>query len=105
MIEMGEFGADAAEIVPDARQDRLDFLGRFFREGGDQVGAADFLLAQHRADQTGDPAEQVGGLDRIEISRGAQHDDGQGADRGLAERFCGPADAGPGAKQQAVHRG
>ena len=48
VIEMGEFGADAAEIVPDAGQNGLDLLGRFFRERGGQIGAADPLLAQLR---------------------------------------------------------
>ena len=48
VIEMGELGADAAEIVPDAGQDGLDLLGRFFREGGRQIGAADPVLAQQR---------------------------------------------------------
>jgi len=31
MIEMREFGADATEIIPDARENGLDFLRRFFR--------------------------------------------------------------------------
>ncbi len=46
MVEMREFGADAAEIVPDACQNGLDLLGRFFRKGGGQIGAADPLFAQ-----------------------------------------------------------
>ena len=53
VIEMGELGADAAEIVPDAGEDGLDLLRRFFREGGGQIGAADPVLAQHRSDQRG----------------------------------------------------
>ena len=59
VIDMGELGADAAEIVPDAGQDRLDLLGRFFREGGRQVSAADALLAQQRADRAGDAGEKI----------------------------------------------
>ena len=46
MIEMGEFGADPAEIVPDAGENGLDFIRRLLREGGGQVGAADPLFAQ-----------------------------------------------------------
>ena len=45
VVEMGEFGADAAEIVPDAGQDFLNLLGRFFREGGGEIVAADFVLS------------------------------------------------------------
>ena len=84
VIEMGELGADAAEIVPDAGENGRRSPRRFLRKGGGQIGAADPLLAQHRSDQAGDAAEQVGGLDRIEITRGAQQSDRQCADRGFA---------------------
>ena len=77
MVEMGELGADAAEIVPDAGQDRLDLLRRFFREGGLQIFAADAVLAQPAADELRDAAEKIGGLDRVEIARGAQQPDRQ----------------------------
>ena len=40
-VEMGEFGAHAAEIVPDAAQDRVDLGGGFFRESGGKIVAAD----------------------------------------------------------------
>jgi hypothetical protein len=33
-IDMGEFGRDASEIVPDAVEDRLDLGRRFLRKGG-----------------------------------------------------------------------
>ena len=49
-VEMGELGADAAEIVPDAAQDRLDLGGRLLRKCGDEIGAADAVLRQPRAD-------------------------------------------------------
>ena len=39
-VEMGEFGAHAAEIVPDAAQDRFDLGGGFFRKGGRELCAA-----------------------------------------------------------------
>jgi hypothetical protein len=51
VIEMGELGANAAEIVPDACQDPLDLLRRFLGEGGLQVFAADAVLAQAAADE------------------------------------------------------
>ncbi len=46
VIEMGEFGADAAEIVPDAGQNGLDLLGRFFGKGRREILAPDAVLAQ-----------------------------------------------------------
>src|SRR5882757_5875155 len=46
MVEMREFGADAAEVVPYAGKDGFDLLGRFFRKGGGKIGAADLVLAQ-----------------------------------------------------------
>src|SRR5450631_567673 len=53
---------------------------------------------------TEDPAEQVRGLDRIEIACGTQHSDRQRAHRGLAERLGRVADAGLGAKQEGMHQ-
>src|SRR5258708_39814577 len=93
MIEMGELSPDAAEIIPDARKSGLDLRRRFFRERCGQVSAADPLLAQHRSDETGDPAEQIGGLDRIEITGGAQQSARQGPDPGPRERPWRAADS------------
>ena len=104
VIEMGELGADAAEIVPDARENGFDLLRRFFRESGAQIGAADLLFAQRRTDPTGDAAEHVGGFDRIEIAGGAQHADGQAADCGFAERFGRIAHTGFRSGEQRMHR-
>jgi hypothetical protein len=50
VIEMGELGADAAEIVPDPGQDGFDFFRRLLREGGLQILAPDAVLAQPPAD-------------------------------------------------------
>jgi len=72
VVEMGELGADAAEIVPDAGEDGFDLLGRFFREGGLEILAADPVLAQPAADEARDAAEENRGLVRIKIARGAQ---------------------------------
>ncbi|MFK4508282.1 hypothetical protein ABIF81_003460 [Bradyrhizobium daqingense] len=88
VIDMGELGADAAEIVPDAHQDAFDLVRRLLRKGGGEIGAADAVLAQARSDQLYRPREKVRCLDRIEIARGAQHADGGGADQAAAHRFC-----------------
>ena len=74
VIEMGEFGADAAEIVPDAGQNGLDLLAAIF-----PGNAAVRLARPIRCSRSVGPirrviaAEQIGGLDRIEIAGGAQH--------------------------------
>ena len=104
MVEMGELGADAAEIVPDAAKDFLDFLGRFFRKGGFQVFAADAVFAQPRTDEPQGAAEPVRNLHRVEQAGGAQHADRQRADRGIAERLGRVAEAEFGAKDQMAHR-
>ena len=40
-IDMGEFGGDAAEIVPDRLQDLLDLGCGLFRKCSREIGAAD----------------------------------------------------------------
>ena len=45
VVEMREFRADAAEIVPHAGKNGLDFFRRFFRKGSGEIGAADLVLA------------------------------------------------------------
>ena len=55
-------------------------------------------------DRAGDPAEQVGGLDRIEIAGGTQYSDRQRTHRGLAQRLGRVAKSGPGAKRQTLHQ-
>src|SRR3954468_24417040 len=57
VIEMGEFGADPAEVIPDTGKDGFDFLRRFFGKCGGQVGAANPLLAHQWSDQPGNTAE------------------------------------------------
>src|SRR6185295_3443462 len=71
VIEMGEFGADAAEIVPDARQNGFDFFRRLLGKSGLQIFAPDAVLAQPPANEAGGAAEEIGGLVRIEKARGA----------------------------------
>src|SRR5438270_7223796 len=104
VIEMGEFGADAAEIVPDAGEDGLDLLGRFFRERRGQVGAANFVFPHSPAHGARDAAEQVCGLDRVEIAGGAQQSGGKRADRRVGERFCSVAKGGFAAEEGAAPR-
>ena len=91
VIEMGELGADAAEIVPDAGQNGFDLFRRFLREGSLQVLAPDAVLAQSSSDEAGDAAEEIGCFVRIEIARGAQQRDRQRADGGFRHRLCGIA--------------
>src|ERR1700735_1593289 len=62
VIEMGEFGAQTPEIVPDTLQDRLDLVRRFFGESCHQIGATDPMFTGEWAEQARDVAEKVGGL-------------------------------------------
>jgi hypothetical protein len=87
MIEMGELGADAAEIVPHAGKDGLDLFRRFLGEGGREVFAPDAVLAQPPPDEAGAAAEEVCGLVRIEIARGAEQRDRQRADGSFRGRL------------------
>ena len=103
VIDMRKLGSAPAEIFPDPTQDRLDLLGRFFRECRGKIRASDSLLAQRRADQARDPPEQVGCFVRIEIARGPQQADRERADRGFAERFEGVAKPGLGTRQERRH--
>ena len=97
VVEMGELGADTAEIVPHAGENRFDLLGRFLREGGLQILAADAVLAQPPANELRGAAEKIGGLERVEITRGTQEPDRRRAHRGLSQRLGGVAKARLGA--------
>src|SRR6516164_8722604 len=101
---MREFGADTTEIVPDARENGLDLCRRFLRKCGSQIGATDLLLPHYGPNQAGDPAEQVGRLDRIGIAGDTQYSDRQRTHRGLAQPLGQVAKSGPGAKQQTLHQ-
>src|SRR3984957_16407033 len=104
MIEMGEFGAIAAEIVPDAGKNGRDLRGRFFRKGGRQIGTGGLVFACKGTEQSCKATEQIGGLDRIEIANAAQQSDRQRAQRCVAERLGRVANAGPGAEQEPAHQ-
>ena len=49
-VDVREFGGDAAEIVPDAAQDRFDLFRRFFREGGGELVAREARLLEARTE-------------------------------------------------------
>ena len=53
-VDMREFGGDAAEIVPDAGEDRFDLAGGFFRKGGGKLLAADAVLLEPRTERAHD---------------------------------------------------
>lgn len=50
VVDMRELRANAAQIFPHTHQDRIDFGGRFFREGRGQIGSANLVFGQPRAD-------------------------------------------------------
>src|SRR6202011_5880216 len=72
VIEMRDLGADAAEIVPHAAQDRFDLGVALVREGRTQIVAADPVLAQPRPDSAHERAAEVADGDAI-----AAVDDGE----------------------------
>ena len=87
VIEMGEFGAMRPRLSQTPARMVSISSGDFSGKAAVRLARPIFCSRSHRADQPGDPAEQVGGLDRIEIAGGAQQSDRQRADRGFAERL------------------
>jgi hypothetical protein len=90
---MDEFGYDAADIVPYAAQDGVNFGGRFFREGGCQIGAADPIFRQERADATHERAGEICQdiwIDKVQQVEQANRDY---ADDGIAGAFRAAAQA------------
>src|SRR5438445_308130 len=69
-----------------------------------RIGASHLLFAHRRSDQAGDTAEQICGLVRIEIARGAQHCDGKRANGAFSNGFDRIANMGLRAKQQRMHQ-
>ena len=59
-VDVSEFGRYASEIVPDTVQDGFDFSGGFFRKGGGEIGAADAMLLEPRAEPAHEAAGEVG---------------------------------------------
>ena len=85
-VDMGELGADAAEVVPDAAQDRLDLGGRLLRKCRGEIGAADAMLRQPRADGAQHRAADIRHDVRVEQPDRAQRMHGEKAERRIAER-------------------
>ena len=52
-VDMRELGGDAAEIVPDAGEDRFDLVRRFLRKGRDKLLARQLVLLEARAERAG----------------------------------------------------
>ena len=59
-LDLGELDRIAAEIVPHPGQDLLDLRRRLVREGGHQIGAADAMLGEPRAELAHEGAPEVG---------------------------------------------
>ena len=93
-VEMGEFDADAAEIVPDAAENGLDLCVGFFRKGHAQIFLPDPVLAQFRPDL----AHQVAGEIRHAVRIGPA-DRLQQADRERAKHRVAQAVRNPDAHQ------
>ena len=74
-VDVGEFGGDTAEIVPDAEQDRFDLGGGFFRKSGGEVGAADPVLLEPRTERAHDAPGEVGHALAVGRANDAQHPD------------------------------
>ncbi len=72
---MGELRRDAAEIVPDAAQDGFDLGRGFLRKGGGEIGAADPVLLEPRADRAHEAAGDVCHALAVGRANDAQHAD------------------------------
>src|SRR5262245_29116096 len=83
-VDMGEFGRHASEIVPHPVEDGLDLGFGLFGEGGGEIGAAEAMLLEPRAEPAHDAAGEVG---HVRAAGGA--DQAQRADRELPERRVG----------------
>src|SRR3569623_72243 len=75
MIEMGELGADAAEIIPHTGENFIDLRRRLFREGGDEIGMRDAMFGPPRPDGARDLREEVTGLLGVETSGNVEQAD------------------------------
>src|SRR5258708_22768948 len=89
---MGELGSNAAEIVPNAAQDRFDFGRRFFRKGGREVGTADLVLLESRTKHAHEAAGEVGHVLAVGCADGPQHPHRQPTERAIDTRLDMPAD-------------
>ena len=90
---MGDLHADAAEIVPGAGENAVDFARRFFGKGGGEIGAGDLVLVQpgaklaHHVSADGAHLVGIGALQKAQDA----HD--HGADHGIAGALESAAEA------------
>ena len=90
-VEVGEFGAYAAEIVPARAEDCFDLGGGLFREGRFEVFARDALFRQQRADFAHDPAGEIGRSVGIGAAQALEQADRQRAGNRVAGALCAAA--------------
>ena len=88
VIEMGDLGADTAEIVPHAAQDFLDLGVGLFRKGSAQIGAADAMLRQPRPDGAHDRAADIADPDPVAAMRQREKHRRHTAGGDIGERLC-----------------
>ncbi len=81
LVEMRELDGDAAEIVPDAGEDRLDLGVGFVRECSVQIVAADAMLVAQRADLAHQRAGHIRRAPAVHPLGRMQRSDGGRADR------------------------
>jgi hypothetical protein len=79
-VEVHELGSHAAEIVPCAGEDVLDFGVGFFRECGAQIVATDTVFRQQRSHLAHDRAGEICCAPAIRMLDRAQQRDGNRAD-------------------------
>src|SRR5262249_57600433 len=89
---MSELGRDAAEIVPNAAQDRFDLGGGFFRKGGGEIGTAELVLLETRTKRAHEAAGEVGHVFAVGCADGPQHPHRQPTERAVDARLEMPAD-------------
>ena len=80
-VDMGEFGGDPAEIVPDRLQDVLDLGCGLFRKCRREIGAADPVLLEPRAEPAHEAAGEVGHAGAAGGADRPQHAHGQATER------------------------
>jgi hypothetical protein len=90
---MSEFRCNAPEIVPSATQYFFDLVCWFIRKGAREVGAADPMLFQSRAERAHEAAGEIRHAPAIGGAQRAEHADGEAAEHGVCPGFELPPDA------------
>ena len=73
VVEMRDLGADPAEIVPHAAQNRFDLGVGLFRKSRAQIGAAGAVLGQPRPDPAHEGAGKIADRDAVAPVDAGQH--------------------------------